>query len=138
MQKTVGTSPGLRVLVRALCVYVLSAFLLLVLTSFLLWRSHVGSASLGYVSSAISFLAAFLSSRFLLHSLKESSLVPALLFGLFLVIVLLTLGFLAGERSLDPSGVLSVVSFTFAGVLVGSLLRFSASGKRKRIRPSKR
>ena len=122
MQKTVGTSPGLRVLVRALCVYVLSAFLLLVLASFLLWRSDVGSHVLGYVSSGISFLSSFLSTRLLLRSQKSQSLVTAMLFGVLLVILLLTLGFLAGERSLDPSGVLSVVSFTFAGVLLGGLL----------------
>ena len=122
MQKTVGTSPGLHMLVRALCVYVLSAFLLLVLASFLLWRSDVGSHVLGYVSSGISFLASFLSTRLLLHAQKSRSLVTAMLFGVLLVILLLTLGFLAGERSLDPSGVLSVVSFTFAGVLLGGLL----------------
>ena len=64
MQKTVGPSPGLRMLVRALCVYVLSAFLFLVLASFLLARSNVGSHVLGYVSSAISFLSSFLSTSF--------------------------------------------------------------------------
>lgn len=138
MEKAVGKSPGLRMLVRALCIYVLAAFLLLVLASFTLWRSNVGSESLGYVSSAVSFLAAFLSARFLMHSQNQTSLAAALLFGLFLVIVLLTFGFLTGKRSLDPSGVLSVVSFTYAGVLAGSLLCFSAPGKRKRSRPSKR
>ena len=122
MQKTVGTSPGLRMLVRALCVYVLSAFLLLVLASFLLWRSDVGSHVLGYVSSGISFLASFLSTRLLLRSQKSQSLFSCMLFGVLLVILLLTVGFLAGEHSLDPSGVLSVVSFTFAGVLLGGLL----------------
>jgi len=122
MQKTVGPSPGLRMLVRALCVYVLSAFLLLVLASFLLARSNVGSHVLGYVSSAISFLSSFLSTRLLLRSQKSQSLFTAMFFGVLLVILLLTLGFLAGERSLDPSGVLSVVSFTFAGVLLGGLL----------------
>lgn len=122
MQKSVGSSPGLRMLVRAICAYALSAFLFLLLASFLLSRSDVGSHVLGYVSSVISFLSAFISTRQLMRSQKSHSLFAALLFGVLLVILLMTLGFLAGERALDPSGVLSVVSFTFTGVLLGGLL----------------
>ncbi len=103
MQKTLGYSPGMRMLARALFAYLLASFVLLVLASFLLSRSGAGSDILGYVSSAISFLAAFLSTRVLLRSQKALSLYTAALFGVLLVILLLTLGFLAGERSLDPS-----------------------------------
>ncbi len=130
MQKSVGTSLGLRMLVRALCSYVLSAFLLLVFASFLLSRSDVGSHVLGYVSSVISFLTSFLSTRLLLRSQKSQSLFSSMLFGFILVILLLTLGYLAGDRSFNPSGVLSVVSFTFAGVLLGGLLPFRLSPRK--------
>lgn len=122
LQKNIGKGMSLRFLIRALCVWFLSAFLLLSLSSFFLMKSDIGSHVLGYVSSGISFLAAFLSSRFLSRVQKETALLSSLLFGLILVIILLTLGFLVGERSPDPSGVLSVVSFSFAGVLLGNLL----------------
>lgn len=122
MRINIGKAPGLRSLFLSLSVWILSAFLLLVLSSFLLARSEAGSHVLGYVSSSISFLSALLASVSFAVSGGKKSLVSALLFGLLLVIFLLTLGFLAGERSLDPSGVLSVVSFTFAGVLLGCLL----------------
>lgn len=134
MQKTLGYSPSLRMLARALFAYLLASFVLLVLASFLLSRSGAGSNILGYVSSAISFLAAFLSTRVLLRSQKALSLYTAALFGVLLVILLLTLGFLAGERSLDPSGVLSVISFTFAGVLLGALLPLRSLPRRSRRR----
>ncbi len=126
---------GLRSLARALCVWFLSAFLLLSLASFFLSRSNVGSHVLGYLSSAISFLAAFLSSRYLSSFQKETALLSAFLFGLMLVILLLTLGFWIGERSPDPSGVLSVVSFSFAGVLLGNLMPHLSVKRKSKRRP---
>ncbi len=132
MQKIVESPLGLRLLARALLVYALTAFLLLVLASFFLARSNVGSHVLGYVSSGISFLSAFLSSRLLLRAQKTGSLAPAMLFAVLLVILLLTIGFLAGDRKMDPSGVLSVVSFTFAGVSLAGVLPLRISPRRRR------
>lgn len=132
MQKTLGYSPSLRMLARALFAYLLSAFVLLVLASFLLSRTNAGSDVLGYVCSGISFLSAFLSGRVLAHSQKDLSFYAAFLFAVLLIILLLTFGFLAGERSLDPSGVLSVVSFTFAGVLLAALLPLCSLPRKSR------
>lgn len=132
MQNAVGKALSLRILFRVLLIYVFSAFLLLSLTSFFLARSDAGSNVLGYVSSAVSFLASFLSTQFLLRYQKSRSILSAMLFGLLLVIILLTIGFLAGEHSLDASGVLSVASFTLTGTMLGGILPLKLLPRRQR------
>ena len=131
MPKSFGKAPGLRMLFRAFLIWSLIALLLLVLSSLVLAQMHVGSSVLGYVSSAISFLASFAAGISLGRG-EGNRLYPALLLALLLVILLLTLGFLAGDRSLNPSGILSVVTFTASGVLVGSLFRLQPRRRKSR------
>ena len=117
---------SLRQLLRALLVWILSALLLTLLSALILSKTGTGSAVLGYLSSALSFLAA-LAAGFSSGGKKGSAfLFPALLTAGFLILILLTAGCIAGE-ALNPSAVLSVVSFTLTGVLLGSLI---ARGRR--------
>ena len=118
---------SLRQMLRALLVWSFTALILLILSALILSRTGTGSAALGYLSSALSFLAAFSAGFFSSDRKGTSFLFPALLTGVFLVLILLTAGSFL-QRSLNPSGVLSVVSFTLVGVLLGSL---SARSRRR-------
>ena len=119
---------SLRLLLRAMGAWVLSALLLLPLAALLLSKLPIGSAALGYWSSSLSFLTAFFAGLTAGDRRREGSLSACMLAGLLLSIALLTLGILTGA-GLDPSGILSVVSFTFAGVLLGGI--FSAGGGKR-------
>ena len=117
---------SLRLLLRAMGAWGLSALLLLPLAALLLSKLPIGSAALGYWSSSLSFLTAFFAGLTAGDRRREGSLSVCMLAGLRLSIALLTLGIL-------PSGILSVVSFTFAGVLLGGVVasRVKGSGKRR-------
>ena len=123
---------SLRLLLRAMGAWGLSALLLLPLAALLLSKLPIGSAALGYWSSSLSFLTAFFAGLTAGDRRREGSLSVCMLAGLLLNIALLTLGILTGA-GLDPSGILSVVSFTFAGVLLGGVVasRVKGSGKRR-------
>ena len=129
---------SLRLLLQAVGAWSAAALVLLPLSALLLSRLPIGSAALGYWSSSLSFLAAWFAGRKAGNKRENGSLLFCLPVCFVLITLLLTIGFLAGG-SLDPSGVLSVVSFTFAGVLLGGLMASGrkgrtsrASGKRKR------
>ena len=84
-------------------------------------RAHgISSAALAYVSSALSFLCTMLAAA--VGSGGEKRLVSGLLCGAGLSLVLLTAGFLIAGKDMDPSGILSVLSFTVAGCLTGAIL----------------
>ena len=118
---------SLRLLLRAMGAWALAALVLLPLAALLLSRLPIGSAALGYWSSALSFFAAVCAGLTAGDKRREGSLAACLASGLLLSILLLTVGYLT-EGDLDPSGILSVVSFTFAGILMGGLF---ASRRRK-------
>ena len=120
-----GGSP--RLLLRALGAWAAASLVLLPLAALLLSRLRIGSAAIGYWSSGLSFLAAFYAGLTAGDKRKDGSLSTCVATGFLLIILLLTVGYLV-KGSLDPSGILSVVSFTFAGVLFGGL---TAGGKRK-------
>ena len=125
------TVAGPRLLLRALSAWLITAVALLVLFSFVLSRVGTGSAVLGYLSSFVSFCAAFSAGcSFRRHGQGKRAL-PSLALALGLVILLLSVGLRIGGRPLDPSGILSVVSFTVVGVAAGSLL-FPLCGKASR------
>lgn len=124
-------TPDLRLLLRAILAWLVAAFVLLLLSAFVLSRIGVGSAVLGYVSSGISFLAAAAAGITLGRDKRNGLLARSLLAALILVVILLTAGFLVGDREISSSAVLSVISFSFAGTLVGA----SLSGGR---RPTRR
>ncbi len=113
---------GPRALLRALAAWMAAALFGLIAASLILSGTNLSSAVLGPVSSAISFLAAFAAGRAAAGKGKRLAFAVSLLVALFLVIILLSLGYLIRRGDLDPSGVLSVVSFTFAGVLAGGLI----------------
>ena len=132
MQNNRVPALDLRLLLRSILVWLTTAFLLLLLSSMILARIGAGSAVLGYLSSAISFLAAIAAGIALGRGRREGLLLRALLFALLLVVLLLTAGYLIGEKEICPSAVLSVVSFTFAGAAAGAMLSSARRPARQR------
>ncbi len=131
MGKTAMKPGGLWLLLRVLLLWAASALLLLTVASLVLSRAHAGSGVLGYCSSAISFLSAAAAVFFAADHGRDRLLLRGLLPALFLVIVLLTLGFLARGKDMSPSGILSVSCFTFAGALLGGALPPKGRGRRR-------
>ena len=108
-------------LLRAIAAWlVCSAALLLCGT--VLYASDVSALStLGYASSLISFLAAFGAACAAALQQKEGRMKRGLFSAFFLTVLLLLTGFLI-NGSLEKSAVLSVVSFTTTGCMLGALL----------------
>ncbi len=121
-------------MLRAVLVWGASAILLLALTSLVLAKASAGSEILGYCSSAISFVCAAAAGFSATQQRRDMPFWQGLTVALVLVILLLTLGFLIKGRDLNPSGILSVVSFTFAGALIGVLAARKGRGKRRKKR----
>ena len=121
-----------RFLLSAAAAWAVSAAALVLLGAILLRILHAGEEALAYVSSAVSFLAAFAAGLAAASKTGGARLAAGLISGFALCILLLTLGFLIKGESLDASAVLSVASFTVAGALSGALLyRSGRSGRRK-------
>ena len=111
---------SVRLLVRGLLAWLAAALTLCFLAACVIRALGLGSEYYGYISAGLSFLCAVFAGA--VASGGERKLATGLICALFLSIVLLTAGFVIGGRRLDPSAVLSVVSFSFAGCLIGSLL----------------
>ena len=120
--KTLIGGGSLRCLLRAVLAWCLTAVVLLAISSALLSRGVLGAGVLGYLSSAVSFLAALAAGIAAARCSGAGRLGVGLRLSLALVLILLTVGFLIAGKDLAPAGILSVVSFTIAGSLVGSVL----------------
>lgn len=111
-----------RIILSALAAWAVSAILLLCIASFVLSKLSVGEGAMGYVSSAISFLTAVCAGLSVGRRRSGGVVYPALITGAVLVTALLTIGFIVEGADIEASGVLSVVSFSFAGCLFGAVL----------------
>ena len=119
-QKADYTDPGF--ILSAMTAWVLAALGALALASFILWSTELGGGCIGYISSALSFLAALFAGAAAGRVRKAGALYTAALAAAAIVTVLLTVGFMIKGASIEASAVISVVSFTFAGCLSGALL----------------
>ena len=103
--------------------WLLSACILLVISTVGANLAGLGEQGLGYLSSLLSFLCAVSAGAAAVRRSGAPRFLTAILTGTGLVILLLTAGFLTKGGELDPSSVLSVVSFSYAGALLGAALR---------------
>ena len=122
---------GLRFLLRALLVWLLAALALLPVAAAVVSRTEMGTETIGYVSSALSFLTALCAGAAAAGGRRSGALTTGLLAAAAIAVLLLTTGFLIGGSALEASGVLSVVTFTFSGCLVGSVFFHKRPAKRK-------
>ncbi len=118
----------LRFLLRAILAWLLCAAALLLCVSVFYAADGASLSTMGYASSAISFFAALAAGTCAAGAEREKRYLAVLISAVALCSLLLLVGFLIAGR-LDQSAVISVVSFTFAGALVGALL---SGGKRKK------
>lgn len=118
-------------ILSALAGWFISAPALIVLAAIIVNRAQMGSRSIGYASSVLSFLCAAAAGIAAGRTRKAGKLYTAAVSAAVITTLLLTVGFLIDGTDLDASGVLSVVSFTFAGCLTGCVC-FSGKGSKRR------
>ncbi len=131
--------PALLFLLKAMLIWPAAAVILLILCTAIISGFNISASSVAYFSSGISFLSAMSASIAVSAGQTGRKLKYALLTGLVLTVMLLMLGFIVEGRDLSADGVLSVISFTMAGTVVGGVLAPSSkSGKTKKMSKSKR
>ena len=91
-------------------------------------KFYWGQKEIDLAAAAILFLTAALIGQRRGAKQKTKRLLPALLCGLILCAVLLTLGFLIGGEAITASGLLRVMLPSFLGAAVGSLLPIRSGG----------
>ena len=91
-------------------------------------KFYWGQEEIDLAAAAILFLTAALIGRRRGAKQKTKRLLPALLCGLILCAVLLTLGFLIGGEAITASGLLRVMLPSFLGAAAGSLLPVRSGG----------
>lgn len=131
-RKNIGAA-SLRLLLSALLVWLYWAAGLLLFSTLILSRVRTGSAMLGYISSAISFLCAAAAGAYASKRRESKNLTQTAILSGVLTLLLLTIGFLVRGRNMNASGILSVVSFTLTGCLIGGLFfgrKSARAGKR--------
>ncbi len=121
-----------RFILSALGAWFIAALVLLAAASAIVNRAELGSGSMGYVSSAISFLSAFAAGARAGRMRKAGTLYTAAVSAAVITTLLLTVGFIIDGSDLEASGVLSVVSFTFAGCMAGCVFLGGGSKKKRR------
>ena len=109
-------------LLKAFKMWCITAALLLLLSSFIVAVYAVGSDKLAYISSAVSFVSAAFAGKSAAVHRKGGTVASGLASACFIVLVLLSIGFLFDSRAVSVSGIISVVSFTFSGCLFGSVI----------------
>ncbi len=119
-------------LISAVFGWLFSAGILLSMFSLLICKTSMDSSYIGYISSLISFLSAVFAGLYSYRNIKGETFVSSLATALFIVIILLTIGFMVQGKDMTPAGVISVASFTFAGMLVGCNIRYILRKKGKK------
>lgn len=129
MKKTLD--PGSAIfLLYAVVAWLLSAFIISIAASTCLHMLKAGEDVLGYVSSSITFLASCFAGMTAIKKRKKGALACGLVSGVAIIIFAISLGFIISGQQFDLSGILSLITFTLAGSLVGSVF-FRDTGKKK-------
>ena len=118
-------------LLQGLLAWIAATTVLLIIASLLIAKEKIPYPAVGYLCSLLSFLAAVFAGAHVERAGRGGLLSATILAG-FLVIVLLTFGYMVGGKEMAPSGIISVVSFTISGCLLGSVLLGRGKGKGKK------
>lgn len=132
---------------HVLLAWLAAAVVFLLLFSLVISRFATSSRVMAYFSSALSFLAAAAAGSAAARGRLQGRIVVGLLTGALLTLALCALGLLIRRGTLSSDGAISLVSFTMAGALFGSVFltprerksrgksRFSASRNRTKKNP---
>ena len=118
----------IRFLPDAILMWFISALILLPIAALTAQLTQCSEAGLAYISSAASFFTALAAGAKAIRTRKKSAVITAIISALSIIIIALTLGFVIAGDKLQADGILSLVTFTFSGALVGSV--FFAGNKR--------
>lgn len=118
-----------RFLLAAFTAWLASSVVLLTAASACVSISGMGEEGLGYINSALSFLAALAAGAAAIRARRKGCVYTGLVTGVTITIFALTLGYIISGRSIEPDGVLSVAAFSVSGALFGSV--FFLGGAKK-------
>lgn len=120
----------IRFLPTALFTWFVSVLILLPIAALTAQLIQCSETVLAYVSSALSFMTALIAGARAMRVRKKSAVLTALVSGMCIIIAALTLGFIIAGNALQADGILSLVTFTLSGCLVGAVF-FSGAAKKK-------
>ena len=122
-------------LALSFAVWLISAGIISMIASKIIFSLRLSESCWGYFSSGISFLAAAASGIITVGRRGKWNAGSTAINALFLVIALLTVGYLISDGELDQSAIMSTVSFTFSGYLLSYLtVRKKPAGSRITVR----
>jgi len=110
-----------RFLLHSIVAWGISGLIFLCIASLLMLKSGLGENAVGYINSVLSFLTAVAAGAAAGKSYRGGAVYAALLAAAVIVTALLTVGFIVEGTAIESAGVISVVSFSFAGCLFGSV-----------------
>lgn len=108
-------------IIAILC-WLSAAPLLTALAALVLSAGGISYAELGYGSSVLSLILAFISGMAAAKIRKEKRLIMGMICGATLSLALISIGYAEAGKDISASGIVSVVSFTMAGAVCGAIL----------------
>lgn len=122
--------PDVRFVLNAVVAWCVSALLLVVIASLIATLSGISLNAVAYISSALSFISAFVAGMRAMRERGKGAIITGAVVGVTITILALTLGFIIDAAKIQADGILSVVTFTIAGAVTGSV--FCPQKKRKK------
>ena len=120
-------------LLRAIKVWIIAAATLVVAFSAATFFAGLDGVFLGYASSAASFLSCLTAGAAAHRERGGGALYTGLVCGAIIAVALLTVGFVIAGFEMEPSGIISVSTFSVAGSCCGSAF----FGRKSRVRTTK-
>lgn len=114
--------PDVRFVLNAVVAWCVSALLLVVIASLITTASGISLNAVAYISSALSFISAFVAGMRAMRERGKGAIITGAVVGVTITILALTLGFIIDAAKIQADGILSVVTFTIAGAVTGSVL----------------
>ena len=122
--------PDVRFVLNAVVTWCISALLLVVIASLIATLSGISLNAVAYISSALSFISALVAGMRAMRERGKGAIITGAVVGVTITILALTLGFIIDAAKIQADGILSVVTFTIAGAVTGSV--FCPQKKRKK------
>ena len=121
----------IRYLLSSIFFWIVCSLVILPLAALVAHIFRLGENAMAYLSSSLSFATAAAAGARAINLRRKNALGTAAVTGVCIIILALTLGFIIAGDKLDAAGILSVVSFTLSGALVGAVF-FPAKKKQTR------